>query len=90
MFINIGENIVIPDKGKKNYNHSLSLWIAPTKKIQYNLSYTTIRGKTKSDSISNFLSWKISNKLSTKVTFNKKIVKGDHTWDAMLGLSFAF
>ncbi len=90
IFLNINENITIPDSGEKEYNHSFSFWIAPTKKIQYNLNFTTIRGTTKSDTISNFVSWKISNKISTKGTFNKKIVKGEHSWDAMFSLNFAF
>ncbi len=90
MFINIGQNIILPDSGKKNYNNTISFWVAPTKKIQYNLTYTFIRGDTNSDSISNFLSWKIGEKLSTKFTFNKKIIKGEHTWDAMFSLNFAF
>ncbi len=90
MFINFGENVILPDKEVKKFTHNLSLWAAPTKKIQFNLTYTGNRGDETIDSFSNFLSWKLNNNWSLKFIYNHKIIGGKHKWDSQINLSFIF
>ncbi len=90
MFINIGENITLPDSGKKTYNHNLSFWIAPTKKTQYNFSYAGSIAETRSNTFSNFFSWKINKNFSLKLAFNIQFQEGEHQWDSYANVNFTF
>ena len=90
MFINASENITVPYKDSKTFNQNFTLWTAITKKIQYNFTYSGVRGKTTSDSFNNFISWKIGQNFALKVSYNNKFEEGEHSWDSLINLSFAF
>ncbi len=90
MFINIGENVSLPESGNKDFNHNLSFWVAFTKKIQYNFTYSGTNGKTKNSNFSNFLSWKINRNFSLKLSFNQQFQEGDYQWDTYASISFTF
>ncbi len=90
VFINGSENITLPDEGVTEIFHNVTVWVAPTKKIQLNFKYSGIRGSGKSDTFSNFVSWKIGSKVSTKFSYNKSFVKGADKWNSMVMLNMSF
>jgi hypothetical protein len=90
LFMNGSENINLPDNGITEIAHSFTLWLALTDKIQFNFSYSGTRGSNKTDSYSNFVSWKIGKKLSTKFSYNQTVSKGENKWGYFISLNILF
>ena len=90
LFINGSENIHIPDKGTTEISNNATLWLALTSKVQVNLSYSGTRGKSRSDTFSTFASWRVSNKVSAKISYNQTVSKGERKWNSLISLNVSF
>ena len=89
-YFNFSENLNFPDKGVTGVSHNLTTWLALTKKIQMNFTYSGNRGDNQLDSFSYFLSWRVASKISTKFSYNKSNSEGESRWNSLISLNVSF